>query len=267
MGKEHAMSREEPLLALMDAERGARMDRAGVEAGWKRLDRAVHAGRRAVPVAITPLSLGFGLLSAKAAAAALALGVSSALATGVWLYERAPARSPAVETQTRAPGIRSRKPRVSREAARPMQTQPPGAGVVAASPVAPPSTRFKDLTDPRDARNAHEPSSAEADSSALVEEIRLIRSAKSELDRGNTARAGHWMTEHARRFPDGTLADEREALRLVLACSSAPGATSRAAALRYIRTFPRSLHRDRIARACELPAAEIPAARFETDSH
>jgi hypothetical protein len=60
-----------------------------------------------------------------------------------------------------------------------------------------------------------------------------VASAQSALDHGQSARALEWLEEHDRRFPDGPLAPEGEALRLDALCAAGRMRDARAELLRW----------------------------------
>jgi hypothetical protein len=85
---------------------------------------------------------------------------------------------------------------------------------------------------------------------ALKEEQALIAGAKRTLDAGDASGAMRALAEHARRFPDGILAEERSALRVMALCArgdSGQGQTERAD---FLARWPRSPHAGRVRSAC-----------------
>jgi hypothetical protein len=78
---------------------------------------------------------------------------------------------------------------------------------------------------------------------ALAAETRLVASAQSALDHGQSARALEWLDEHDRRFPDGPLAPESEALRLDALCTAGRARDARAEAVRWNVSHPTSPRR------------------------
>jgi hypothetical protein len=67
------------------------------------------------------------------------------------------------------------------------------------------------------------------------------------------------VAEHARRFPEGRLGEEREALRVRALAAAGLGAQAKAAGAAFRRRFPRSVH---------LPALEAvvgPAPPLDAD--
>ena len=78
---------------------------------------------------------------------------------------------------------------------------------------------------------------------ALAAETRLVASAQSALDQGQAGRALGWLDEHDRRFPDGPLAPESEALRVDALCTAGRAGDARAEALRWNVSHPTSPRR------------------------
>ena len=86
-----------------------------------------------------------------------------------------------------------------------------------------------------------------ADDDRHTAEVALVDRARAALDRGAVDDARALLTEHARRFPDGALADLRGATEVELLCrlGLAVGAKARAAEL--AAAFPRSVVAQRFA--------------------
>jgi hypothetical protein len=89
-----------------------------------------------------------------------------------------------------------------------------------------------------------------APTSTLAEELALVPPAESALRAGDAAGALALLTEHARRFPHGQLAQEREATRIRALCALADEAGARRAAARFLRRWPRSPHAARVRTTC-----------------
>ena len=81
----------------------------------------------------------------------------------------------------------------------------------------------------------------------LDAELRLITAAKSELDRGRPHLATAWLDDHARRFPGGVFATDREALRVLVSCSQS---RNLALAEAFAARHPGSAMVERLLRAC-----------------
>jgi hypothetical protein len=79
--------------------------------------------------------------------------------------------------------------------------------------------------------------------------LRLIARAQDALAGNRPDDALVALNEHASKFPQGELADERNALRVLAACSKGtPGAS--ATAEQFVRTHPRSPITPRIRQEC-----------------
>ncbi len=84
----------------------------------------------------------------------------------------------------------------------------------------------------------------------IAEETRLVRGAETALRQGNSAEALALLAEHARRFPQGVLAEEREGERAIATCTSASPEARTTAAARFRRAHPGSAMLPRVAAAC-----------------
>jgi len=72
-------------------------------------------------------------------------------------------------------------------------------------------------------------------------ELELLRRAHAAFAGGDFSTALRLLAEHARRFPSGRLAEEREALRVRALSSSGQGDAARRAAEAFAARFPRSV--------------------------
>ena len=87
---------------------------------------------------------------------------------------------------------------------------------------------------------------------SFEQELALIKAAKAELDAGRAAAALDLVSQHARLFPQGVFAGEREALRALGTCGAGDSATGRKLGVAFIRAYPTSPLVDRVRRACGL---------------
>jgi hypothetical protein len=119
--------------------------------------------------------------------------------------------------------------------ARPVELVPPAAapGQATAAPATIPDPT---ATAARSSTRTH---AATADS--VREELRLLHRARAAVGRANYAAALHPIGEHARRFPDGKLAEEREALRVKSLAGLGRTEQAQRAAARFEARFPRSV--------------------------
>lgn len=151
------------------------------------------------------------------------------------------------------------EPRVGSQAATPALAQGP-------QPVAMPVAPAQEAAAPAAARP--EPASAEVASAApslrlrksapssthdanTPDELGLVRAMQQALRSGDASRALALAGEHSRRFPRGTLAEEREGVRAVAQCQlAAPNA--RATILQgFARRHPSSPYATRVKAACQ----------------
>lgn len=95
------------------------------------------------------------------------------------------------------------------------------------------------------------PTPSVASEDAAAEELTLVRQMQQALRAGNASQALSLAETHARRFPRGTLAEEREGVRAVARCRlAAPG--ERAAILEaFSQRFGSSPYAGRVKQACQ----------------
>jgi hypothetical protein len=86
--------------------------------------------------------------------------------------------------------------------------------------------------------------------SSLVEETNLLRQAELSRGAGNVARATALLDEHAARFPNGQLAPERAAERMVIQCQT--GKAGAAAGQLFLSEHPGSPLGARIKQTCRI---------------
>jgi hypothetical protein len=87
--------------------------------------------------------------------------------------------------------------------------------------------------------------------STLAKELELVRAASQSLDRGEALVALRSLAEHARQFPEGTLAIERRGLELIARCTLQPRAQLRSEVELFLARFPTAPVAARASRACE----------------
>lgn len=121
----------------------------------------------------------------------------------------------------------------------PIDTAGPPAAASSATPTAIPA-----LAVPQSDPAAPTAVAEEAKRSKLVvpqEELRLLRQARAAVAREDFAAALPPLLEHARRFKDGRLAEEREALRVKTLAGLGRKGEARRAAAAFEARFPRSV--------------------------
>jgi hypothetical protein len=99
---------------------------------------------------------------------------------------------------------------------------------------------------------------AAAPQSDLEEELRLIREATAASARGEHRPGLSLLAEHARRFPRGALAGERELTRAKLLCDAGDRAGARRTAARWQRRHPGSHLSPRFSEVCADPGPAPP---------
>ncbi len=103
---------------------------------------------------------------------------------------------------------------------------------------------------PRPPRPQTRPAPRPAPASSLSDELRLIQEAQQALSRDQPRQALAALAEHRSSFPDGSMREDREALRVVALCKRGD-ADRDAAARAFRRRWPRSLFSQRIETACK----------------
>lgn len=91
----------------------------------------------------------------------------------------------------------------------------------------------------------------EAPSRHLAHELRLMRAASAALARNDIHRTLTLLSEHAERFPDGALREERRALRVISLCKQGRSHFALAERDELLSSSPRSPLTARVREACE----------------
>jgi len=87
----------------------------------------------------------------------------------------------------------------------------------------------------------------------VAAETRLLREADAALRAGNATRALALVTEHAASFPNGILAEERDAERIAVLCALGRNAEARERAMTFLRDHARSPLAARVRASCAVP--------------
>lgn len=231
----------ERLLALIQAERehlasgpAARTD------AWLKLSAAVDAGTAApfdLPWSAVPSTLGaYSLVTV-----GLSAGTAAVLiAAGVWWAANTPAPVPvASPAPPPAPQVASSSTS-SASVAPPPATPPPKTPRTRR---APPKAAPPQVTPPPP------PTKSSPEPGTLLEELRLLRRAQVHIKRGQLEEAVSVLEEHARRFPDGQVAEERQALQAITWCKLGRP-EGREAAKAFLQAHPASPQAPRVKLAC-----------------
>ncbi len=232
------MSSDDRLDALFAAERAEQPSPQTTAHGLETLRSALGANLAAPAVAHGPLKLGVSLFAKWTVGSAVL--VVGALSATIGVRPAAPPASRSTATVTPSAALSS--PRVA---------PPPEATAIASAentPLARPATVS--------------PTSASADaaepSSTFRDELRLIKAAKQDLDAGRDRGAVELLRDHARLYPGGIFASERDALLVLLDCRIDP-TRGQASARRFLQSNASSPLVDRITRACALGTPATPA--------
>lgn len=231
-------------------------------------DGAVRAALAAYGVHVPPLGSpapaaweGFDATLRAAGPAGVGVGVTAkigvgvlALCAGVWLglrvYEREPARDarPEEEAVLAAPPQAAQAVVLaggSARAVQPVEAAAPSALVLAE----PTQLRARARVTPRSA------SRLDVDIDA---ELRMIAEADALLRAERFEAALRTLGQHARRFPQGALREERAALRVLSLCGKQPGPEALRERERFLRKAPQSVLTARVSAACAEPGAHSP---------
>ena len=191
------------------------------------LGAAGGAGTGAAAAALTTTT---GVTVAKALGSLLFL---AALGGGALYFSRdePPASAPSAAKTVTAPstsvedrGVAPTPPILAEPLA--AATAESSAPVVATAPAAP--------------KHSSKVAPAEPAEGALTVETRLVSDARTAARAGDSSRALALLEQHARRFPGGVLAEERDAERAVLLCTSGRTGEGRTRAARFFRDYPKS---------------------------
>ena len=251
---------DDDLRAFYQAEKDASLP-IDAEQTAAMLQRLKQVADIAAPVAATSALAGSAVVSLKAAivtttvAATVALGVGGL--AGHWATKyfeqpastapqssptegspteiealEAPQRQNVPQEHAASPSIdddRAQVPRAS-NATDPHQ---PGTPTVATAREQPANMRAPDQDLPR--------------RSSLSRERRLLDSARAAFGRRNWSEAEHTLSRHARLYPEGTLAEDRDALLVRVLFASEQFADAETKARAFLSRYPTSLHAARIA--------------------
>jgi hypothetical protein len=231
------MKDSETLSELVAAERMARAPEGAVDRGVSRLLADLALQVAPAPVAVSAAKATTLALS-KWILAGFAVGLAGA---GVAARAWAP---PAV-----APFVAARRS--------PPPVTEAGSNEVAHTRAAVeqlPATSVQNLGTPSPSAHRPRPPSSVASSepARFDAELRLLTSAKAELDAGHPHLAEAWLAEHRARFPNGVFGTDRDALSVLARCAEQPDA---ALARAFVTRHPGSPMNERLLRACKSTAS------------
>jgi hypothetical protein len=102
---------------------------------------------------------------------------------------------------------------------------------------------------PTPALEAPQPSAA--DNSTLADEVRLVAEAQRALNGGAAKRALRLIDQHALRFANGHLSQERDATRVLALCALGRSSEAQTERRRFLQAWPGSPLRARLLARCE----------------
>lgn len=233
-------------------DRDASMNRRALVA---RLGVATVLGTAGVAKSTSAAAAATGTSAAKLSGIIASLVIVGAVATGVVVMKQAAPHAPLVAASA-APGL------VERATPAPVGSADDIAGETPKGPddqavPEPRVDRAKGAGAVPASGSATSAGSRPRPSSALGDEVDLIRAAQDQLHAGNAGAALETLAEHARRFPSGALREERQASRILALCQLGNVAAARAEADRFVAEAPGSPLVDRVRGACR--AAPSPS--------
>lgn len=84
-------------------------------------------------------------------------------------------------------------------------------------------------------------------------ELELVKRAGAAVNAGEHVEALEILATHAREFPDGTLNEDRSALRVLALCGAGRDEQGRSARASFLGRWPGSVHAERVRNACASP--------------
>ena len=208
-------------------------------------DAAVLAtGLAAAPPAVPPASAGATASRSKLVKWGV-VGPTVLVAGALWLVPRAFQHS-----QKAAPAPSAS---VSVSVMNVVSAQPT-AEVVSVAPEASPSPSAV-IADPGSSRPVDVQKVVPRPRDGLAEEVALLSRAETELRAGRPAKALLALAEHQRKFPRGTLAEERTAARIQALCALGRSDEANAQLRQLLHISPKSAHEERARQACREPRA------------
>lgn len=204
--------------------------------GWARLNAALAAGAAPRADVLAPPGPGW--------APWVVLGVVLAAALGWVLWPRAEVEI-AVEV---APVSARELPAI--DAAPTIEVQAPGAVEAVRAPEVVAETDTGAVAEVPRAGQRRGPAPVPGDSFAA--ELRIIAAAQAALRIGDSRGALRELAGHARRFPRGHFAQDREALRAVALCRGGKRRAGERLGREFLAAHPESIHGDRVREACGL---------------
>jgi hypothetical protein len=184
---------------------------------------------------------GAGPRSSRPAWLGLGAAVLGVCAGALWLTSAPPVSVP------------PSRPVVVLEPTKPASEAPavPPAALEVAPPLAPSASAAPPKARPAASLSAAKAAPSAAIEDAAAEELTLVRQMQQALRAGNAGQALSLADVHARRFPRGTLAEEREGVRAVARCKLAPPGDRADILDAFSHRFGSSPYASRVKQACQ----------------
>ena len=266
-GDEPSIEDQARVRAAIAARLAAGLAVAGLAATSAKSAAAAAASGGAAAGASGGVAAGVGAsaLVGVAAKAVVSLALVGAIGASAAVYVRSgvhPPASPPPRSSTSAVAVAS-PPRVPVDRG---SSMPPPADVSSdrAAPIAAPAVSSLALptapTQTAESQVAGQRPAATTQANALGSaspamdvhaEVLLIAEAHRALQAGNASDSLVLLDEHARRFPTGAMAEERDAARVAALCALGRVVEGRTAAAAFLRDFPGSPHASRVRASCE----------------
>jgi hypothetical protein len=216
------------------------------------LSHTVASNTQAVVSTTWSGKLGASLFGSKLGA--LALTTVAAAGLGLAVYATRPSaapapRAPLASAGATVAGAASVPPGVSSHVEPPAAPPASDAPLPSEAPTDEPAQRAKARPARAPTRTLAKPAAAPR-VDTLTAEIALLRGASEALARGDAPAALAVVQQHAQLYPQGRLREERDGLRAIAECSQ-PTRPSASSAQRFVRQYPESLMRARIAKVCD----------------
>ncbi|HET6585827.1 MAG TPA: hypothetical protein VFG69_20365 [Nannocystaceae bacterium] len=229
-------------------------------AGWQRLERDVAAA--VVPQFDVPPGVVESLAVAKTGASWGIVGkvlatvvIAGGGATAVVATRPEPVQAPVVEQAQVDEIVAAAAPRVeSARASAPAAVEQ--APVAVDVPLSPQLDAALDSEPEPRARKPRTNASASATApesggkNKLERERELVSLAQHAVAKGTYTRALDLLDQHAREFPHGAMAEDRDALRVVALCRAKRFTDAERRRTQFFRRWPKSLHASRVRGAC-----------------
>ena len=214
----------------------------------ERVWESVQAQTRGGPEAGTAPSRSGAIKLVVLAAAIVGLG-------GLWMA-RGGSESPSASVPVAAPAapVAAAATRPPAEVVRPAQPTPRPEVATTTTELTGTAPAASDTPALTHAPRAATHSSADRpQASSLAEELELLTAAQHAAQRGAPRAALALLDQHGRRFPDGAMAEEREAERVTALCALGREDEARRVADTFLTRFVGSPQSARVSRACAAP--------------